>query len=432
MVLTHRGITAYSRIKSKCFNLCSCSIEWISIFDLIDLLQLPGKIISAVRNFLVFFDSLDVNCQLFLPLNNVKMCTLMKPIVCVFVFIMSALAVQAQEAQPRLEFIMPTENRTLLEGDLETFYQPTISKRAVSGRYGFVRTGGPEPPKYLERFHEGIDVRPLRRDAKGEPLDPVLAAAPGEVVYVNSHASASNYGIYVVIRHRFGSHDLFSFSGHLASASVRTGQQVAAGDPIGILGYTGAGINKERAHLHYEITFRLQESYDRWFKKEGHGFGGDRVNLHGDYNGLGYLGVDPARLLIATARGEAPTVHELFADLQAQFHVMVPAGETYWYWQKNFPFQVEGGLDQPLPRSWKMTVNRIGIPLRFERSDENVEQPYVSWFRPYDRLQDYFTRGLVAKKGGNYILTGHGKKWLSQLGYRKPEEKKSIFKHPRL
>jgi hypothetical protein len=61
-----------------------------------------------------------------------------------------------------------------------------------------------------------------------------------------------------------------------------------------------------------------------------------------------------------------------------------------------------------------------------------VEQPYVSWFRPYRRLQDYFTRGLVWKKSGQYILTGHGRKWLSQIGYRKPEEKKSILNHPRL
>jgi hypothetical protein len=339
----------------------------------------------------------------------------------------------AQEVgEPRLEFIMPTENRALLEGDLNAFYQPTISKRAISGRYGFVRTGGPEPPKYFERFHEGLDVKPLRRDGNGEPLDPVLATADGEVVYVNTRTSASNYGIYVVIRHRFGRDDVYTFSGHLASASVKTGETVKAGDPIGILGYTGRGINKQRAHLHYEITFRLQESYDRWFEEEGGNFGGDRINRHGDYNGLGYLGVDPAPLLIATARGEAPTVRELFQDLDPQFTVMVPAGEDYWFWQKQFPFQVEGGLGQPLPRSWKVTVNRIGIPLQFERSDEAVEQPYVSWFRPYRRLQDYFTRGLVWKKSGQYILTGHGRKWLSQIGYRKPEEKKSILNHPRL
>lgn len=356
----------------------------------------------------------------------------MKPIDWVFLFIISGLAVQAQEAGPRLEFIMPTENRTLLEGDLETFYQPTISKRAVSGRYGFVRTGGPEPPKYLERFHEGIDVKPLRRDERGEPLDPVMATADGEVVYVNSRSTASNYGIYVVIRHRFGEANLYTFSGHLASARVRAGDEVKAGDVIGILGYTGAGINRERAHLHYEITFRLQESYDRWFQEDGHGFGGDRVNLHADYNGLGYLGVDPAPLLKATARGEAPTLRELFQDLQPQFTVLVPAGEAYWYWQKQFPFQVEGGLDSPLPKAWKMTVDRIGIPLRFERSEEEVEEPRITWFRPYQHLQDYFTRGLVAKKGGNYLLTGHGKKWLSQLGYRKPVEKKSILQHPRL
>lgn len=345
----------------------------------------------------------------------------------------SVLAAQAVSgrAEP-VHLILPTENRKLFEGDLDGFYQPTISGRAISGRFGFVRTGGPEPPRYFERFHEGIDIRPLRRDENQTPLDPVWAVADGEVVYVNDQAGASNYGLYVVVRHRFGGYPVYTFYGHLGAVTTTEGQVVQAGDPLGILGYTGRGINSARAHLHFEVTFRLQESYDRWFEEEGTGFGGDRINRHGDYNGLGYLGVDPTPLLIASEEGDAPTVEALLGALEPQFKVHVPAGETYWFWQRQFPFQVEGGLAEPLPESWIMTVDRIGIPLAFERSDELIEGPEVVWFRPYDRVQDYFTRGLVGKKGGGYGLTGHGRKWLSQLGYRKEEEKKSILDHPRL
>jgi hypothetical protein len=64
----------------------------------------------------------------------------------------------------------------------------------------------------------------------GNPWIRSLATADGEVVYVNTRTSASNYGIYVVIRHRFGRDDVYTFSGHLASASVKTGETVKAGD----------------------------------------------------------------------------------------------------------------------------------------------------------------------------------------------------------
>ena len=48
--------------------------------------------------------------------------------------------------------------------------------------------GGP----VYTRFHEGMDVRPMRRDARGEPLDEVRAMAEGKVVYTSQAAGASN------------------------------------------------------------------------------------------------------------------------------------------------------------------------------------------------------------------------------------------------
>ncbi|MEO0454216.1 MAG: M23 family metallopeptidase [Verrucomicrobiota bacterium] len=351
----------------------------------------------------------------------------------ILIFSMQMSCLFAADAE-QIHLVLPTENDLLLEDDLNGYYQPTVSKRAISGRYGFVRTRGPEPPRFFEKFHEGIDVKPLRRDGNGVPLDPVMAIADGKVVYVNDRPSASNYGRYIVIRHPFGKYFMYSFSGHLGKVSTSTGAEVKAGDPIGILGYTGAGINKERAHLHLELTFKLRDSYDAWFQEPGVGYGGDRKNLHGDYNGLGYLGVDVAPLLLASREGTSPTVPELLNSLEPHFKVMIPAGEEYLYWQKQFPFQVEGGISQPLPKSWEMTVNRIGIPLRFKPSDRKVESPYVSWFKPYKKVQDYFTLGLVVKKGSKFLLTSHGGKWISQLTWDgKPEPKENpVKKHPKL
>ncbi|NJL19446.1 MAG: M23 family metallopeptidase [Bdellovibrionaceae bacterium] len=243
-----------------------------------------------------------------------------------------------------LDFQWPTENRALAEGRLEEFYQPTIRNRLISGQYGFVRTSGPEPPRYFERFHEGLDIRPVRRDAAGEPLDPVSAAAAGVVRYVNNRPGASNYGRYVVVEHPVGGHRVFTFYGHLARVGVAAGAEVARGGELGILGYTGTGITKERAHLHFEVTFRIQEDYAKWYVERGKKFGEESRNDHGDWNGLAFLGVDPAPVLLAAHRGEAMTLEAVFAAQEPQFKIRFPAPESYLYWQRQFPEQVEGGL----------------------------------------------------------------------------------------
>lgn len=337
-----------------------------------------------------------------------------------FFFIFLNLSFLTASVPAAVDIIFPTENRTILEGRHNDFFQPTISKREISGTFGFVRTAGPEPPRYLERFHEGIDIKPLRRDGNDEPLDPVVAVAPGRVVYVNASASRSNYGIYVLVEHIFDGWPMFGFYSHLAEANVREGQELEQGQRVGRLGYTGRGINKARAHLHFEMTFRLQDDFSGWYEKVGRPeYKHTGPNHHGDYSGLSFLGVDPMKLLKASAKGRPMTVPQIFEDERVQFKVKLPSGGRYWFWQEQFPFMVEGGVDIPPPPAWEMSCNRIGIPLHFKRIETPVEKAEVSWFRPNLTLQDWFTRGLIQGRGGNERLAKWGRKWLSQLTWEK-------------
>src|SRR6478672_871751 len=96
------------------------------------------------------------------------------------------------QAQP---FLFPTANHALLEpGGEERFLVGTVGKPYLTGRFGCVRSDG-------HQMHEGLDIKCLQRDRRGEPLDPVLATAAGTVAYVNSRAGLSNYGKYIVLRH---------------------------------------------------------------------------------------------------------------------------------------------------------------------------------------------------------------------------------------
>src|SRR5207244_12411239 len=92
-----------------------------------------------------------------------------------FQFVRFTMAAQNQI----VDLVLPTDNDTLFSGDGPAFYQYVErnykgmkSTPWEGGQYGFVRdpidtAGG----TVYTRFHEGIDIRPLHRDANGEPTD---------------------------------------------------------------------------------------------------------------------------------------------------------------------------------------------------------------------------------------------------------------------
>ena len=125
-------------------------------------------------------------------------------------------------------------NDALFRGGGAEFYQYIIrdfkgvkSKPWQGGRYGFVRNPVETSSGLLyTRFHEGIDIRPVRRDAAGEPLDEVRAIAERHRRPRQSRApSYSNYGNYVVVEHRWDNASYYSLYAHLASVDVQTGHE---------------------------------------------------------------------------------------------------------------------------------------------------------------------------------------------------------------
>ena len=75
----------------------------------------------------------------------------------------------ASEQTGEITLSLPTKNRALLEGRNADYFQPTKMKRVVSGMYGFTRSSEDrDPPLYYDRFHEGIDIKPVRRDGRSE------------------------------------------------------------------------------------------------------------------------------------------------------------------------------------------------------------------------------------------------------------------------
>src|SRR5438046_2083781 len=169
-----------------------------------------------------------------------------------------------------IDLVLPTDNNTLFSGGSSAFYQyvernykGVKSTPWEGGQYGFVRDPTDTPGGVVyTRFHEGIDIRPLRRDAHGEPLDEVRAIADGEVVHTNLVPGYSNYGKYIVIEHHWDGSNYYSLYGHLSSIAVQSGEMVKRGQRIAVMGYTGTGLQRERVHLHLEFALMVTPQFE--------------------------------------------------------------------------------------------------------------------------------------------------------------------------
>ena len=330
---------------------------------------------------------------------------------CVGVLSFVAMILIAKGDEEPLKLSLPTDNTALLRGQPEAFYQVVERnfKGAVSypwegGQYGFVRD-----PRELgtgivyTRFHEGIDIRPLRRDARGEPLDEVRAIAEGKVVYTSRQAGTSNYGRYVVVEHHWGGSPYYSLYAHLNSIAVEAGQNVRQAETLAVMGHTGTGINRERAHVHVELNLLLNTHFDGWHAT----YFPTEINHHGIYNGINLAGLDLARLFLAARQNAALTIPAFLGREEVFYKVLIPASPNFELGRR-YPWMVEG-MPNEKSASWEVSFSRSGLPLRIRPDSRAVNAAELSWLKSSPIDARYSTRENVAGRGRDAHLTQSGK-----------------------
>jgi len=319
-------------------------------------------------------------------------------------------------ANDRIEWQLPTENDGLFHDQKGRFFQPTISRRVISGMFGFVRTSGPEPARIFEHFHKGVDIRALHRDERGEPTDVVKASANGEVVRVNLDEKISDYGKQVIVRHLWGQWPVYTIYGHLASIGVEVGQKVRAGEPLGVMGWTGPGLSRDRAHLHFEIAFQINEKFAEWVEQAKPG----RLwepNRHGEWNGLNLMGIDPVPLWVAAHEGKPMSWPEAKRKQPAGFMVRVPQLQGMPCWTD----LVQPNERCSSPPSWEIEMTPWGLPLRMEAGVGEVAEPVLVSVPGGPNEGKYYCRGLVEADGkGGMRLSKFGRQTMEMMMYTGP------------
>ena len=324
---------------------------------------------------------------------------------------------KAQNRSDALNLALPTENDALFKGGGPEFYQHivrdfkgVVSRPWQGGQYGFVRNPVETPAGIIfTRFHEGLDIRPVRRDPSGTPLDEVRAIAEGTVVHVNLVPGYSNYGKYVVIEHRWDGAPYYSLYGHLASVAVQVGSKVLRGEELGILGFTGEGLDQSRAHVHLELNLMLNRNFNSWHAE----FFKSEPNRNGIYNGLNLAGLDVARLYLALRRRPSLGIPEFLAQEETFYRVLLPASANFEL-PKRYPWLLRGAEGES-GASWEVSFNRAGIPLRIAPAEQAVTAPVLSYVQKRSGDYRHLTRGIVGGMGDNPRLTESGLRMMRLL-----------------
>lgn len=338
----------------------------------------------------------------------------MPPLPSRFLFLLFVLIVPTLQAGP-LGLVLPTDNDAIFSDDPSQFYMYTTrnfegvaSKPWSGGAYGFTRNQKRTSAGIImTRLHEGIDIRPVRRDASGEPLDEVRAIAHGTVVYVSDAPGASNYGRYVVVHHDWGYGPFFSLYAHLGAAGVSAGEPIRAGEPLGKMGYTGAGINKERAHVHVELNMILSDHFKRWYDRHF-----TTKNRHGIFNGFNLTGMDIAGLLIAHRANPNLTLPEfLSSHTEVHYKVLIPKTGGLPFLRR-YPFLARDFDKVANPTSWEIAFAASGVPLEIRPSDRTLSSPIVTYVKPTTGNHSDLTVGRLTGTGDSATLTPSGSRYM--------------------
>ncbi|MGC6424832.1 MAG: M23 family metallopeptidase [Lentimonas sp.] len=264
-------------------------------------------------------------------------------------------AVLCPQAHASTGLIWPTPNPAFQEGrPLEDFIQPTTSGKLESGLFGCVRNGG-------ARFHEGLDFFPIKRDSRGEALDDIYSILPGRVVHVSAVAGHSSYGRYVVVEHDGEALAFHTLYAHLATIGpgIQVGARVQSGTVLGKMGRSAAGysIPSDRAHLHFEIGFKLTDTFQVYYDRQEY----RSKNHHGNWNGMNLVSIDPLAFYRAAQAGKVQTLAQHLKTIPVVARIRVHSSKVPSF-VRNFPTLVTRPYAGKRVVAWDIAFTQYGMP----------------------------------------------------------------------
>ena len=286
----------------------------------------------------------------------------------------------------------PTPNASFAKGlGYHAFLQKTgPDKDFSSGAFGCVRNNG-------YKFHEGLDLFPVKSNSQGKAEDSIFAAMDGMVTYLSHKASDSAYGKYIVLEHTQFNPIIYSLYAHLdeISPSLSVGKMVQVAEPIGQMGNTASfRIPLDRSHLHFEVGIRLSNQFDKWYKRQRF----KTPNKHNNYNGYNLVGIDPIKFYSEYQKKSFRTPAEFFRNLPTVAKVQVMSPKNPFLASRSSALMPSPPTPK-LIKSWICSFGPFGLPTRLEPSASSFDGTIR--ILSYDEKHDSdFCRKLMVRKHG--------------------------------
>jgi peptidoglycan LD-endopeptidase LytH len=271
-------------------------------------------------------------------------------------------------------------------------------------------------------MHEGLDIKHTKTDIRGEPLDPVSAAAGGRVAYINHNTGLSNYGKYIVLEHRIEGLAVFTTYAHLKefAPDLRTGETVRQGQVIATMGRTTntrQAISKDRAHLHFEISLRLNDRYASWHSANLKGYRND----HGNWNGRNFVGIDPRELFLKQrSQGAKFSLLDFVRSRSELCRVLVRDTRFSWLKENTALIRRNPVADREGVAGYEVSLDFNGVPFLLipKAKSEIGDGPKIELLSVDEKEQSMRPcRRLVTKQGGKWKLGQNGAQLLNLLLY---------------
>jgi murein DD-endopeptidase MepM/ murein hydrolase activator NlpD len=265
-----------------------------------------------------------------------------------------ALTVVGRLGAQRIEISWPTPSEAWERGrSYENWVQPTVSGEAQSGLYGSVRSDGTQ-------FHEGLDIRPVARDKRGEPTDRVTAAMDGIIRNISAKPGDSSYGRYIVLEHPDVTPAVYTLYAHLAriEPGLAEGMRVTRDQVLGTMGRSSGGytIPPDRAHLHFEIGLMLTQDFSSWYAWKKFG----SPNKQGLWNGMNLMGLDPRDFLDKWRTRRVDNFDQYFAAMKPAVRMRVVTTRVPDF-IKRYPALLTAPIDS-LVGGWEVQCDVSGLP----------------------------------------------------------------------
>jgi hypothetical protein len=240
------------------------------------------------------------------------------------------------------------------------------------------------------------------------------------VAYINANSGLSNYGKYVVLEHRQDGLVVYTTYAHLKgfAPGLSVGDQVRSGQTIATMGRTTntrQSITKDRAHLHFEISFRLNERYANWHAAKMKGYRND----HGSWNGRNFIGIDPREVFLSQKRlGAKFSLLEFVRSREELCRVLVRDTKFSWLTQNTPLVRRNPVADKEGVAGYEIALDFNGLPFLLipKARSEIGAGPRVQLLNVNEKEQSRRPcRKIVTKKGGKWALGTNGEQVIDLL-----------------